>query len=233
MPYRSLLDYDDLVAYAGIGLIDAIEKFDVSYNVKFETFAYYRINGAVIDGLRELQNFPRETAFLRREIAPLIESLTQVLGRTPTHDELKIYFQFVSIGDRSISDILDDPLLTASVFNQQPLRNSDDNQGEDGDNSIGCIESCLCKRRKSYVPKPYEALQRIDLISKIMKILNDDIYERTVVMCYFFMSMTSNQIAKITGLSLTWVSTKKESALRKLRIAARKDPDAFREEFLA
>jgi RNA polymerase sigma factor FliA len=43
----------DLENYAYLGLIDAIKKFDLSRNIKFETYATYRIRGAIIDGVRQ------------------------------------------------------------------------------------------------------------------------------------------------------------------------------------
>lgn len=46
------VDFDDLVGYGELGLIEAAQRFDPKYNVNFMTFAYYRIRGAVYDGLR-------------------------------------------------------------------------------------------------------------------------------------------------------------------------------------
>jgi hypothetical protein len=51
--------YDDLISQAIIGLIEAIDRFDPSRGVKFNTFAYYRIRGAVMDMLRDLDWVPR------------------------------------------------------------------------------------------------------------------------------------------------------------------------------
>ena len=51
--FGSNVEYDDLVGYGVFGLIDAIDKFDISKNVKFETYASLRIRGAIIDAIRE------------------------------------------------------------------------------------------------------------------------------------------------------------------------------------
>ena len=45
------VEYDDLISYGIFGLIDAIDKFDMSKNVKFETYASLRIRGAILNGL--------------------------------------------------------------------------------------------------------------------------------------------------------------------------------------
>ena len=51
--FGSNVEYDDLVGYGVFGLIDAIDKFDLSKNVKFETYASLRIRGAMIDAIRD------------------------------------------------------------------------------------------------------------------------------------------------------------------------------------
>src|ERR1700738_1460722 len=59
IPPTSLLEHEDLVSYGMIGLINAIDRFDPSRNVRFEAFASVRIRGAVIDQLRTLNWLPR------------------------------------------------------------------------------------------------------------------------------------------------------------------------------
>lgn len=53
------LDFDDLVAYGSKGLIEAAERFDAAHGVAFTTFAYYRIRGAMLDGLRTMGWYSR------------------------------------------------------------------------------------------------------------------------------------------------------------------------------
>ena len=51
--FGSNVEYDDLIGYGIFGLIDAVEKFDLSKGVKFETYASLRIRGAIIDSIRK------------------------------------------------------------------------------------------------------------------------------------------------------------------------------------
>jgi RNA polymerase sigma factor for flagellar operon FliA len=53
------LDQDDLVAYGSKGLVEAAERFDPSHGVAFATFAYYRIRGAMVDGMRAMGWYSR------------------------------------------------------------------------------------------------------------------------------------------------------------------------------
>ena len=72
MNYNNTIEYEDLVSYGIFGLIDAIDKFEYSRGVKFETYAHLRIRGAIIDYLREIDWIPRsvrqKTKRLRRHI---------------------------------------------------------------------------------------------------------------------------------------------------------------------
>ena len=53
------VEYDDLVGYGVFGLIDAIDKFDATKAVKFETYASLRIRGAILDQIRKMDWIPR------------------------------------------------------------------------------------------------------------------------------------------------------------------------------
>jgi RNA polymerase sigma factor for flagellar operon FliA len=53
------VEYDDLVGYGIFGLIDAIDKFDLMKDVKFETYASLRIRGAILDQIRKMDWIPR------------------------------------------------------------------------------------------------------------------------------------------------------------------------------
>jgi RNA polymerase sigma factor FliA len=70
------------------GLMDAIEKYDSSRTVKFETYAITRINGAIIDALRSLDWVPRTIRQRARELDRAYEALELELGRAPSRDEL-------------------------------------------------------------------------------------------------------------------------------------------------
>src|SRR5262245_40849715 len=56
---RTSIEYDDLVAYGSKGLVEAAERYDARPGVAFTTFAYYRIRGAMFDGLRTMGWYSR------------------------------------------------------------------------------------------------------------------------------------------------------------------------------
>ncbi len=78
-----MLNHEDLLSYGTIGLIQAVDRFDPSHGVKFETYAIQRIRGAIIDAVRGLQPRSRDTYRRARELEDAYDALTQRLGRTP------------------------------------------------------------------------------------------------------------------------------------------------------
>ena len=84
----SHVDYSDLVSYGILGLIDAIEKFDPSRAIKFETYGVPRVRGAILDELRSIDWVPRRSA--RRHVPSTRHSPSSKaqLGRSPTDREL-------------------------------------------------------------------------------------------------------------------------------------------------
>jgi RNA polymerase sigma factor for flagellar operon FliA len=90
------VDPGDLVSAGVFGLIDAVERFDVSRGVKFETFAVPRIRGAVFDGLRSLDWVPRSVRSRAREVETAFTELEGRHGRAPTDTELSTHLKITA-----------------------------------------------------------------------------------------------------------------------------------------
>src|SRR4051794_23369772 len=78
----------DLISYGLGGLISAIERFDLTREIKFETYAITRIRGAIIDELRNLDWVPRSVRARAREIERANMKLEAKLQRAPTDEEM-------------------------------------------------------------------------------------------------------------------------------------------------
>ena len=83
-----LADKEDLVNVGIMGLMSALEKFDKSRNVQFETYASFRIRGAVLDELRAKDWVPRATRSKDNKLEGAIGALKIKLGRAPSEDEI-------------------------------------------------------------------------------------------------------------------------------------------------
>ena len=84
----AILDYEDILSYGTIGLIEAMDRFDASKGVKFETYAISRIRGAIIDALRALDRLPRSVRQKVRKLEKINIDLTADLGREPNDAEV-------------------------------------------------------------------------------------------------------------------------------------------------
>jgi len=82
------IEQADLVSYGIFGLIDAIEKYDHTRPVKFETYAITRIKGAIIDELRSIDWVPRSVRAKARAIEKAYAKLEHQLMRSPTDAEV-------------------------------------------------------------------------------------------------------------------------------------------------
>jgi RNA polymerase sigma factor for flagellar operon FliA len=84
----SQVEMNDLISVGVLGLIDAATRYRPSLGVPFEAFARRRVNGAMLDALRELDWAPRSLRRLRREMDAAVASLLHRLGREPREEEI-------------------------------------------------------------------------------------------------------------------------------------------------
>jgi RNA polymerase sigma factor for flagellar operon FliA len=82
------VELDDLVSAGVIGLMDAMKKYDPAKNVQFKSYAQFRIRGAILDSLRELDWGPRVLRRRARAIQEAHRKLSLELGRTATETEI-------------------------------------------------------------------------------------------------------------------------------------------------
>ncbi|SRR5579871_807597 len=84
----SHVNFDDLVHAGILGLIDAVDKFDPGKNVQLKSYARFRIRGAILDSLRQLDWSPRHLRRQARRIEEVNRELSAELGRNPTEPEI-------------------------------------------------------------------------------------------------------------------------------------------------
>lgn len=82
------VELDDLMESGVVGLLEAIDHYDARRQVKLMTFAKLRIEGAMLDSLRDLDWSPRELRKKGRQLEETLHRLRARMGRTPAHDEI-------------------------------------------------------------------------------------------------------------------------------------------------
>jgi len=79
---------EDLVHAGIVGLIDALHKYDANKNVRFASYAKFRIRGAILDSLREMDWSPRDLRRKARKVEEVIRQLQGQLGHAPSEPEM-------------------------------------------------------------------------------------------------------------------------------------------------
>src|SRR5208282_4505220 len=80
--------FEDLVHAGVLGLIDALNKFDRTKHVQFGSYAKFRIRGAILDSLREMDWGPRELRRKARRVEEAQRKLSLALNRAPSESEM-------------------------------------------------------------------------------------------------------------------------------------------------
>jgi len=84
------IEIEDLISHGNVGLIQAIDRYDPSLGVRFETYALTRIRGAIIDAIRAVDGLPRAVRLRSRQIEEARTTMMFELGRNPTETELRM-----------------------------------------------------------------------------------------------------------------------------------------------
>jgi len=186
--YASKVEYDDLVGFGVMGLIDSIERYDITKNIKFETYAQIRIKGAIIDNIRKLDWIPRSLRKRSKEIQDAMIKLENDLGRTPSNIELAKYLN-ISL------DALESALADISTFNITSLEDILINKGEHN------IED----ENKTDTPEQiYEDKELKEILVDTIDRL--PVKEKTVISLYYYEELTYKEIGYILELSESRIS---------------------------
>ncbi len=85
------LEYEDLISYGVFGLMQAIERYDTKKGIKFETYAYTRIKGSIIDELRKTDMIPQDIRKKVKMIQNAFSEMEQLLGHSVNDDDISNY----------------------------------------------------------------------------------------------------------------------------------------------
>ena len=85
-PYS--LDIEDLTSAGAIGLLSALARFDPTREIKFRTFAEYRIRGMMLDEIRAMDWVPRSVRSRNDQVRQAMSEFVKTAGRLPARDEI-------------------------------------------------------------------------------------------------------------------------------------------------
>ncbi len=110
---------DDLASNGVMGLIDAIEKFDYQRGLQFETYASWRIRGAIIDGLRQGDWVPRSIREKSKRIEEAYQILEQKYLRSVSDTEMS---EYLNVTEKEFLHMLQEIAITTVCSLEDPIR---------------------------------------------------------------------------------------------------------------
>jgi len=200
------VDQDDLYSYGIFGLINAIERFDPSRGIKFETYAITRIRGAILDGLRSMDWVPASLRHRARELEEAYWRVENRLGRSATDEEVA---EELGITVEELGRILRE-LGRSQVISLDELWITGD--GEEGEFTLKELMS------DEKVEDPFHtaaASEVKEVLAEAIRALPEK--ERLVVALYYYEGLTAREIGEVLGLSISRVSQLHSKALLRLR----------------
>jgi len=193
---------DDLVQIGSIGLIKAIDRFDIERGVELTTYATPNIIGEIKRHFRDrgwAVRVPRGLQELNVKLSKIVEQLTVQLGRSPTIPELA---KAAGVEEESVLEALESGRAYSSL-SLSTGGSTEDGEELDPLESLGDIEH------------GYEVSEDRAVLAPGFKVLDER--ERTILQLRFFDGLTQSQIAQQVGISQMHVSRLIRRALEKIR----------------
>ncbi|MBE3592651.1 MAG: FliA/WhiG family RNA polymerase sigma factor [Thermoanaerobacter sp.] len=193
-------EYEDLINQGVIGLIDAIEKYQPSKGVKFETYATLRIRGEIIDYLRRKDWMPRSLKKKYKKIEKTVETLQQKYNREPTVEEITEAcglnetdvlktLSYINVSNiNSLEEAIENNFKLHAISNNVELKNPE--------------EEVLYKELKRKLASAIESLPN---------------KERLVITLYYYEDLNYKDISKILNLTESRISQIHTKAIKRIR----------------
>ena len=195
------VEFDDLVSYGIFGLIDAIDKFEMEKNVKFETYASLRIRGAILDQIRKMDWIPRTVRQRQRMIDDAVKKVEMRTGKNASDEELA---RELSISEEELLNWQSQLNITNVVS-----LNEFEETGP---------EPVMDATNNSHFAQPEDVVEEEELKTKLaesLEVLTEK--ERRVIELYYYEEMTLKEISRILEVSESRVSQLHTKAILKMK----------------
>jgi RNA polymerase sigma factor for flagellar operon FliA len=196
------VEYDDLVGYGIFGLIDAVDKFDYSKGVKFETYASFRIRGAILDEIRKMDWIPRTLRQKQRKIDAAFQKIELVQGRTATDAEVA---KELEISAEEFETWQTQTKLSSLLSLDEYIETGSEVK----------MESSLSSQFET-PEKVVEKQELKDTLVKTLEALTEK--EKKVIVLYYYEELTLKEISNILEVSESRISQLHTKALQKMKL---------------
>ncbi len=204
--FPSHVDESDLISYGLLGLISAIERFDPSRNIKFETYAIARIKGSILDELRSLDWVPRSVRSMARQIEKSSAALENKLHRAPTDEEIAADLKIsVEEFQQALTKISNSSIVALEEL--WTISSS-------GTETVALIDTIEDRQSKD----PAKEVDVIEIRERLAKaIANLPEREKIVIALYYYEGLTLREIGEVLGVTESRVSQLHTKAVLRLK----------------
>lgn len=198
---------EDIVNQGVMTLIDCVEKFDPEKGIKFESYAFMRVRGAIIDFVRKQDWLPRRVRLTAKTIAAAHDHLCNELMREPTQQEIADYLKMpMDKLNKNLGEISNAVMLSFEGIIQNVSQNG------------GMLEKFL---DEDSVPENNVFRKEMrDILKQAINDLSER--ERLVITLYYYEHLKLSEIAKVLKVSDQRVSQINSKAIMKLRYVMEK-----------
>ncbi|WP_059053503.1 FliA/WhiG family RNA polymerase sigma factor [Paenibacillus senegalimassiliensis] len=206
---------DDLASNGVMGLIDAVEKFDYKRGLQFETYASWRVRGAILDGLRQGDWVPRSVREKAKRIEEGYQHLEQQYLRSVTDSEMSTY---LDISEKEFQGMLQEVAVMTLCSLEDPIRE------EESETRLTLL---VDEKAKNPDYKVREFYLRDSLTKGIEKLTEK---ERMVISLLYYEDLSLSEIAEVMSLSPSRISQLHSKAIFRLRCSLDKQRDLLLRE---
>ncbi len=202
----SHVSYDDLVGAGMLGLLDATRRYDPSKSDRFETFAEFRIKGAILDELRRYDLMARNARLTSKRIARKTQELTAKLGRPPVEEEVAAALDMSTHDYRKLLSRVGN----VRMLSLDDLSRSDDDSGQRG------------LELPSPAPHPDELTMKREMTQRLLQAISGlPARQQRILEMYYQREMTLREIGLEIGVTESRICQIMGEATRKLRTMLR------------
>ena len=192
---------EDLISTGVLGLLAAIDNFDSSYQVQLRTYAEYRIHGAIIDSLRDMDHVPRDARKKSKKIEQAIQAVRNQLGREPLEEEIASELALsMSEYQRWLVD-----------SQEVEIHRMESNSGDETQDLLSVISD----DESSW---PSQIVERAEL-QRLLSLALDRMprQERLVLNLYYYEELTLREIGEVMEMHLSRIGQLRVQAILRLR----------------
>ena len=197
---------DELIDAGVIGLLESIDRYDTQASVKFETYAFTRVRGAMMDELRKMDWAPRSLREKTKRLDEAHRVLASKFGRQPSNEEIADHleisldkFHQISTEVGAVNPISLDKEIFSGTGDSTNLYDIVEEK-----DVVTPLKSLEDKELKSLMVKEIEKLPR---------------NEKLVIALYYYEELTLREIGDILNLSESRVSQIHSKVVKKLKTA--------------